>query len=340
MPIYLCGRSALEMWRTLRAAEKESPQAHNVCRKHSIVDAVHKRRQLKALSSEAQELLQAIPQPYHVLAPSRECQRASQTLKPHIWSRPLPHGTFVQLSDEVYLSSPPFLLLQLATELEFAQVITTALEFCGIYTLFNPWSCEFESTDPSEKTYDFISGIPPITSVAKIGRFLQGCRDQRGHRETEKILQYVIDDSGSPMETAAYMLACMPKRYGGYGLPKPQFNPLVRVATSGGSRYRRPDLYWEGRSVDVEYNSDLIHIAKSAYYKDAQRQVELVAAKVKVLPLTRNDIMNISNFDAFMFGLEKVLGVRRYAFPKNWTARRSALRAVVFNRREVTAEIR
>ena len=337
MPVYLCGSSAFEMWRTLRATEKDSPQARNVCRKHSIGDAVHKRRQLKALSSEAQELLQAIPQPYHVLVPSLDCRRGSQTLKPHVWSQPLPRGTFVQLSDEVFLSSPPFLLMQLAGELKFAQVILAALEFCGIYTLFNPWSCGLESTDPSEKTYDFISGIPPITSVAKINRFMQGCRDQRGHRETEKMLQYVIDDSGSPMESAAYMLACMPKRYGGYGLPKPQFNPLVRVVTSGGSRSRRPDLYWEGRSVDVEYNSDLIHIAKSAYYKDAQRQVELVAAQVKVMPMTRNDIMKAKNFDAFMFNLERTLGVRRYRFPKNWEARRKALRDTVFSRREVEA---
>lgn len=333
MPLYLCGKSALEMWRVLRAIESEEPQQHNVCRKSAITDPVHTKHQLKGMSGEARELLYSIAQPYHVLVTEHSQRGDSGSFKPHVWSRPLPSGTFVDLGNDVYLSSGPFLLLQLASEQEFAQVIRVGLELCGIYTLFSPLAIGLKPTDPSETTFGFVAGVPPVTSVAKIERFLEGCRNQYGHRDATKALQYLLDDAGSPMETAAYMLACMPRRYGGYGIPKPEFNPLVRVATKGGSRQRRPDLYWRGPSVDVEYNSDLIHLAKEQYYKDAKRQVELVAARVRVLPLTRNDVMNAENFDAFAFGLAKVLGLRRRAFPKDWTDRRKALRKVVLARK-------
>ena len=330
MPIYLCGQSALEMWRYLRAAESPDPQSHNVCRKSAITDPVHTKHQFRALSSETQDLLYAIPWPCHVLVKSHADRRESRMFKPRVWSRPLPRGTFVELNEELYLSSGPFLMLQLANELDFVRAVRVGLELCGIYTLYMGEKIGLKSTDPSEKIYKFISGVPPVTSVAKIERFLEGCHGQMGHREADKVLKYLLDDSGSPMESAAYMLACMPKRYGGYGVHKPAFNPTVNVQTKSGLEQRRPDLFWAGPGVDVEYNSDLIHIAKEQYYKDAKRQVELVAARYQVLPLTRDDVMSPVKFDKFMFGLAKVLGIRMRAFPADWRARRKALRKGVF----------
>ena len=339
MPLYLCGKSALEMWRMLRAMESEDPQPHNVCRKSAITDAIHTKHQLNGLSDNARNLLYGIPQPYHVLVPSYEQRRRTDTIQTHVWSQKLPRGTFVDLGDGIYLSSGPFLFLQLANERTLIETVQAGLELCGIYTLFSARAFGFEPTDPSETMYDFISGVPPVTSVAKISRFLEGCHGQYGHRDAEKALQYVLDDAGSPMETAGYMLACMPKRYGGYGISKPVFNPLVSVVTKSGTRNRRPDLFWRGPGVDVEYNSDLIHLAKEQYYKDAQRQVELVASKVRVLPLTRDDIMSAAKFDRFVFGLARVLNERQRAFPKDWKTRRKALRkTVLFSKKRKTGE--
>lgn len=333
MPIYLCGKSALGMWRYLRAAESPNPQPHNVCRKSAITDPVHTKHQLRALSEETQDLLCALDRPCHVFVKSRSERRTSSTFKPRVCSRILPRGTFVQLNEELYLSSGPFLMLQLARELDFASAVRAGLELCGIYTLYMGERIGLKSTDTTEPIYRCISGIPPVTSVAKIERFLAGCDGQPGHREAQKVLQYLLDDSGSPMETAAYMLACMPKRYGGYGIRKPIFNPTVTVQTKDGLSQRRPDLFWAGPGVDVEYNSDLIHIAKEQYYKDAKRQVELVAAHYRVLPLTRDDVMSPVKFDAFVFGLARVLGVRMRAFPADWRERRKALRRCVFARK-------
>lgn len=333
MPIYLCGTSALEMWRYLRAAESPEPKHHPISRKNAITDSVHTKHQLRALSEETQELLYAIPEPYHVLVTSRAERRASAMLKPHLWSRPLPRGTFVSINDELYLSSGPFLILQLANELELAAAVRVGLELCGIYTLYMGEKIGLSSTDPSEKRYKFISGIPPVTTVDKVERFLEGCYGQVGHREADAVCQYLLDDSGSPMETAAYMLACLPKRYGGYGIHKPVFNPTLNVQTQAGTSQRRPDLFWPGPGVDVEYNSDLIHIAKEQYYKDAERQVQLVASSIRVLPLTRSDVMSPAKFDAFVFGLAKVLDVRLRKFPADWRDRRKALRKCVFARK-------
>lgn len=333
MPLYLCGESALVMWRHMRVNNLFDPVPLKVSRKSSIRDALHTKHQLNTLSSSAIELLEAIPKPYHVLVSSKKERRKSKTIKPHVWSRPLPRGTFVDLGGEIFLSSGPFLFLQLANMYDLHRAVKYGLELCGIYSIKAPYDAWRTSTDPSETHFGSITGVAPATSVARIKLFLEGCDGQVGHREADTALQYVIDDSGSPMETAAYMFACLPKRYGGHGIKKPIFNPALTVTTKEGSRKRRPDLYWPAQSVDVEYNSDLIHIAKDQYYKDAKRQVELAASSVRVLPLTRNDVVSTDNFDRFAFGLAKVLGIRQRAYPPNWEERRLKLRnAVLFDR--------
>ena len=331
MPLYLCGESALEMWRHVRVDDFYEPyhEPRNVCRKSAITDAVHTKHQLNQLSTHAERLLECIPRPYHVLVTSHDERWDSQTLHPHVWSAPLPRGTFVDLGGEVYLSSGPFLFLQLAAEHELPLTVKLGLELCGIYSLFAHRESS-EPTDPRETLYRSKTGVDPATSVARISRFLERCTGQRGHRAAETAAKYLLDHSGSPMESAAYMFGCLPKRYGGHGIKKPEFNLTLNVVTKDGTRQRRPDLYWRGRSVDVEYNSDEIHLAKEQYYKDAKRQVELTASNVRVLPLTRDDVVYPENFDRFAFGLAKVLGVRLRAYPENWKEKRKDLRQAVF----------
>ena len=329
MPLYLCGESALEMWRSVRANDFYDPQPRNVCRKSAITKPVYTKHQLNGLSDHAERLLSRIPQPYHVLVSSEDERSTTDLLKPHVWTTPLPRGTFVDLGGEVYLSSGPFLFLQLASELNLARTVQVGLELCGIYTQFVHDGKVHKSTDPLDTVHTSMTGVVPATSIARSRRFLEGCAGQKGHRRAEQAAQFVLDDSGSPMESAAYMFGCMPKRYGGHGIAQPEFNPALTVVTKDGARTRRPDLYWRAQGVDVEYNSDLIHMAKEQYYKDARRQVELTASNVRVLPLTRNDVMYADNFDRFAFGLAKVLGTRLRAYPDDWGERRRELRHAV-----------
>ena len=128
------------------------------------------------------------------------------------------------------------------------------------------------------------------------------------------------------METAVYLLLCLPKRLGGYGLPKPVLNPKLIVRNPDGTKERYPDLFWTGANIDVEYNSDEAHSGEWSRYRDSKREIELTVANVKVLPLTRPQLLNVDEFDAFAQGLRRLLGVRARAADSGWNHRRAELR--------------
>ena len=98
------------------------------------------------------------------------------------------------------------------------------------------------------------------------------------------------------METAVYLLLCLPKRLGGYGLPKPILNPKIIISNPDGP------------------------------YRDSRREIELTVANIKVLPLTRQQLMSADGFDAFAQGLRRLLGIRSRSFDAQWMYRRDELR--------------
>ena len=136
-----------------------------------------------------------------------------------------------------------------------------------------------------------------------------------------------IDAPAKHMNTVAtYMLLCLPKRLGGYGLPKPILNPKLLISNPDGTKERHPDLFWLGPNIDVEYNSDSAHSGEWARYRDSKREVELTVANVRVLPLTRAQRMDVDEFDAFAQGLRRMLGIRSRKPDSAWEARRAELR--------------
>lgn len=88
----------------------------------------------------------------------------------------------------------------------------------------------------------------------------------------------------------------------------------------------RPDLFWLGPNIDVEYNSDAEHSGEWARYRDSRREVELAVADVRVLPLTRPQLMDADSFDAFAQGLRRMLGIRSRTPDAGWAHRRAELR--------------
>jgi len=127
------------------------------------------------------------------------------------------------------------------------------------------------------------------------------------------------------------MLLCLPKRLGGYGLPRPILNPKLIISNPDGAKERYPDLFWLGPNIDVEYNSDTDHSGEWARYRDSKREVELTVANVRVLPLTRAQLMDVGGFDAFAQGLRRMLGVRSRKPDLEWEMRRAELRQALLS---------
>ena len=321
--LYLCGMAALDVTRYLRATnDGEIPG--RTPRTRRLRGAIHSNAGLSELSDDAQRLLSHVRGKIEAMVPSHQQATETSQLVTHEWTSAVPVGAFIDLGNGIYLSSPQFLFLQLGTQLSHVEHVALGMELCGFYSRWGiPTRLNATANDEHKlATY----GLKPSTSVQKLDAFVSRQTGKRGAQTARAALRRVLDSSASPMETAIYLLLCLPRSMGGRGLPAPVLNAKVRVTTSSTHEERYPDLYWPTRFVDAEYQSDFAHSGDWARYRDSQREIELEAEKITVLPLTRKQLMDPDGFNAFAISVRRNLGVRSRPLPADWWAKYQELR--------------
>lgn len=324
MPLYLYGQSALDVARYLRVIEGGTLPGLS-SRPRRLSNAIHTHRQLNELNHPAQLMLNHVCGPIHALAPTQDHLNRSDRMVTHLRTHDIPGGAYLDLGNDVFLPTPAFLLLQMATQLDEVGLISLGLELCGYYSKWK--SADASSLRSADDETDGCTfELEPATTAKKLMRFVGRCKGERGYRASINALRWILNNSASPMESATYLLLCLPRRMGGYALPQPLFNVKVNVSTSTTTTRRFPDLYWPSHGLDVEYDSDRDHWGLWSRYRDARRTVELVAEKVTVLPLTRMQLMDVTEFHAFATSVRRTLGIRSRTPRPKWYDRRTELR--------------
>lgn len=185
----------------------------------------------------------------------------------------------------IYASTPEFCFLQMAEKLSIDELIALGFELCGTY-----------ARSEEETLYNAF----PLTSREKLVSFVDRCAGFRGVKKARRALQYVIDGSASPMETALAMMLSLPYSLGGFGIEQPVLNyhidlsAYLKKVTTG--TYYVCDLYWENARLAVEYDSDFAHSGVNKTAKDAMRRSVLTTHGVSVLSVTRPQVMNSQAF--------------------------------------------
>ena len=324
MPLYLYGSSALDAMRYTRSIEGGILPGTAVRPRH-LGNAIHTHRQINELGDDAQRLLSHIRTPIQVLVPKRSMTTQSDRLITHVWSHDIPSGAYLRLDNGIYLPTPAFLMQQLASQLDEIGLILLGLELCGFYSM---WS--FPAMGAHHATADEFEGctfeLNPATSVTQLTSYIRKRGGERGYRTVQHVLKRTLDRSASPMESVVYLLLCLPRRLGGFGLPMPVLNVKVKVSTSTTTKSRFPDLYWPIQSLDVEYDSDQDHTGMWSRYRDARRTVELAAEKITVLPLTHAQLFDAGEFEAFAASVRRNLGIRARTLDAEWHAKHHLLR--------------
>ena len=251
----------------------------------------------------------------------------------------MPDRSFYRLDDCVYVASPELCLMQLASKLTEPQVVKLALEMCGSYAIDPLAAIDEGFYDVRAEEEDGASGIckrPPLTSAAKLNAYAKRLLTPGGRAPSAHYLRYVVDDSASPRETALYMLLCMPVRFGGYGLAKPELNKRIELTLKErldvGAHHYDCDLFWTGKKrVAVEYDSKLHHSAAEKQELDAIRRNMLQYKNVKVVVATRKQVNKPTQFDKLARQIGKDIG-KRFRIPeKEHIAARDQLREVLFH---------
>ena len=269
-----------------------------------------------------------------VLVASPACRRKLKNTAFRVWSAQAPSSSFVKVGSGCYVSTPESCFLQLSRILGFEQSLKVGMELCGTYALSENGS-GFVVKDWNDR----------CTSARAVSRFaeLALSRGVRGARRAARLSSLLATGSHSPAETNVYLLLCLPKRHGGYGMYKPLLNPALKLSGNGFrlldtekdrgadpfDPVRRPDLFWSNSRIALEYESDMAHSGKEKLLGDSRRRGDFEKAGIHVLTLTSRQLYNEQAFDKMARTLMRLTGGRQRGITLSEQLKRSELRKKV-----------
>lgn len=265
--------------------------------------------------------------PLEVLVRNRTQRSRSKSVVARVWGKPIARTAFRRVSKGLYVSSPEFLFLQMATRLDLPELAALGMELCGTYR----HNVDTPLLGTKEMGSMTVYHQQPLSTPKRLDGFLSSMRSSPGYARAQKALSFVLPNSASPMETALYLLLCLPRRIGGYALPKPALNPNIVLSKAGRMhtlrRSAKPDLYWKAPHLDLEYNSDEFH-DESHRTLDSMRRKAFERMKVEVIELTKDELFSTSLFHATVLRIARRCGKQlRPQGEGNFSERRASLRS-------------
>lgn len=266
-------------------------------------------------ASRKDDVLGSIPEefvapdsPVDVIVFDESDRRRSRYVRCHTWRTALPRNAFYRARG-VYVSSPEFLFLQMASELSIEQLIALGCELCGTYVLLPENVIRQDALDSLPKRQF------PLTNRGSLQNFLDNLGKANGKAKAKRALKYVVEGSRSPMETMAYMLLCLPVALGGYGIPRLSMNERIELddeaRTIAQRRYCEGDLCWSDAvpPLDVEYHGE-VHVGASQMKSDVGRELGIEHMGWRVMTLTSPQVFDAARFEVVAKDVAAAVGKR------------------------------
>lgn len=249
-------------------------------------------------------------------------RRWSKQVSCCVWTMAIPENAFYRVGS-MYVSSPEFVFLQMASKLTLSQLIALGCELCGTYVLLPQGNTHPSAID------EYPTRIAPLTNVAALRTFAEKANRAHGKAKALRALNYVVEGSRSPMETMVYMLLCLPPKLGGYGIPKPDMNAEIPLDEEGQAIARRGscygDLCWPGASLDVEYHGE-VHVGAAQMKSDVGRELGIEHMGWRVITVTSAQVFDADRFEVVAREVASRLKKRLYPQVLGATQERSTLR--------------
>ena len=235
------------------------------------------------------ELLANLPLPLDLFVPEKADRLRSALVTAHQLPPFLATELVYPLEDGIFVCSPRTTLLQLARTRGFIELALAVFEMCGTY-----------GRSPQNKNGFFER--PPLTSCDFLAQLVERQPEgARGKNLLGQVLSVSLDGAASPMESVAALHLGLPGTKGGYGLAGLRLNyPLempAHLRRAVGRSSVRCDLYYPAGRVAVEYDSDRYHQAENRIASDSKRRAALELMGVRVVSLTRAQLMDLDAMD-------------------------------------------
>lgn len=236
---------------------------------------------------------------HHMLVANNGNRHRCVGVSRHGWSSRIPAGSFVQIAPDVFVSSPEFTFLQLATTMSTAELALAGCTLCSSFCI--------------ERATGAIVRREPVTSVERIGTFLDQCSGIRGINAARKGLRYVANGAESPQEINLYLLLSLPPELGGAGIEGLRFNYLVEAKANEAACLDRSDR----KAFRIDLGVPELH--KGVEYQgkqhegtvdaDRERQNALLALGEQVLQVKYADLVDPAKCRRLVAQVSRLLGV-------------------------------
>lgn len=298
MTTCICDISAHWFWRRYEACLKPCVFGHTLGLGPTVPEAfpsrsmpIEKDCQKLVCDLDAMEMRKLsargypVNDPIHVLLARSNKTSSSKSTVVHTVAFDPPVGSLLRCGGDLCVTSPEMTLMRMCSELDFVERLSLAYEYCGCYAL-RP---------------DLEGGLlmrHPLTSAEELGAYLDTASGMTGAKQLRRIISYVRDGSGSPRETALVLLCCLPKKYGGFGLPFPRLNLSLDLGSDssrlwgGGNAF---DMVWEDAKVILEYDGELGHITSDQRNRDQRRREAAQSAGYAVFALDKMRLESVAD---------------------------------------------
>lgn len=208
------------------------------------------------------------------------------------------------------LIPPEYLFLQMAETMNFLDLLLLGFELCGTY--FSGQGIDaFANTSIASPRHK------PFTRANKIARFLDSdvASQTKGIAQATQASKFLLDNSDSPRESALALMLTLPRRLGGYALPRPLLNQRINIPRSSSQLIRndhfRCDLLWPKEGLAIEYDSDLHHVGAQKIAKDASRRDALALLGIQAITVTNKQFASMNEMNKVAHAVAKTLGIRQ-----------------------------
>lgn len=283
--------------------------------------------------------------PLDLLVPDASCFSRGKRARFHVWKDFFPPRSFLRVHDRIFVSTPYFIVLQLAaaappTRLARARaeeasrqdaVIRTELGMDGRASTpaeLRRWDniarlvraeqvlCDFAGT------YRYVPGTDdvryetkPLLSRSSFSTYLDEVDARKGASRARRVAALAFDGAASPMETMLALMLTLPVELGGFGLPRPQLNGEIPVDQELRELVSQEaifaDLLWRDARLAVEYYGweDHFGAGPQKVGKDAARANSLTSLGWTVLHVTYEQVRTLAGMTLLARQVAHVLEV-------------------------------
>lgn len=345
MYAFLSHTSALDVLRTIEGGGMGMPlwpvEPRELPRHRNTVTTQRMFKEFAASCNLASYGITRIP--VDLLVPKASQRSRGASARFHAWKGDVPTGSMIRLEESLFVSSPPFILLQMAgwhtrfqpIEEAFVKELRAAREAHAMANAEGPvayddpfaWEQSSRLVNLALVAMELMGTYrlavpgsstryqqPPLLTATDMRDFLTRVPRVYGQNRLNTVLNLALPHSASPMETALALMLSLPEAHGGYGLPQPQLNRSCPVTNHeqlwDGGEAITPDLLWEDAKLVVEYDSDEMHgsVGPRKLAGDATRSNVLSALGYTVLRMTTLNMQSQTDIERLATQVAERLG--------------------------------